>query len=806
MIKNNLKIAWRKLRKNTLFSGINIAGLTLGMTCFVFILLYVFSQYQYDKHHAAGHQLYRVETELNGADGAWISATVSPPIVPALQTDFPEVVNSTRLVDPPETDHHILEWKGNAYYETKGYYVDSTFFQLFDYAWVEGHSTTALQEPYTVVLTKKVKDKLFGRQSALGQTIRINNRFADHEFKVTGVVDPDEYKSHIQAHFYMAMNSGGMGEYVRNNDQWGGGNFIYGYVELHPSADPAIVETKMADLLQRYGGQELKEMGMEKVLSLQAVPNIHLKSTRNNQLEAAGNLRFLRILMLIGAFILFIACVNFMNLATAKSLKSRAEIGIRKTIGANRKSIARQFYIESFFVSGVSFLLASLLVYLLLLYVPQSFSIPLQPGDLFSPVAVASMLGTYLLTAWVAGSYPAIYLSGFQPVSIIKKHFQKGKGQDNFRKGLVVLQFTIAIGMIIGSMVVLKQLHYMQKKDLGFEVDQKIIIPFLTQEARDHLDAFKKEISQLSGVEQVAGTRVYPGQFVERDFGVYKSGEGMQQSHIVKLVQGDEDYLNTLGIPLLSGRQFVLGDTSLQILINQTALQTLAIPEEEALGQRLTSEYRGEAYTYEVIGVVKDFHQNSLKDPIRPMIFEYRPTPSTFSLIVDVASAKDQGLIASLEAKWNEMVADVPFEYQYLDEHFQQQYLEEQQLAQLIYLFTFIAIFISCLGLFGLSVFIAEQRTKEIGIRKVLGASVTGIVGLLSKGFVKLILLALVIATPVAWYAMSDWLNHFAYRVPLDVSVFVWTGIAVLGIVFLTVGFQSVRAALANPVDSLKME
>ena len=547
-----------------------------------------------------------------------------------MQRDFPEIVNSSRLVDPPETYHHVLKWNNNKYFESKGYYVDSTFFKMFDYVWLEGQPKTALMNPYTVVLTKKVKEKLFGRQPALGESIQINNRYGNNRFTVSGVVDPVANKSHIQAHFYMAMNSGGIGEYVRNNDQWAGGNFIYGYIELHPSAKPKALEAKLAAFLQRYGGQQLKALGMEKVLTLQPVRDIHLRSNRPNQLEAAGNLRFLRILLLIGAVILLIACVNFMNLATAKSMKSSTEIGIRKTIGADRQAIIRQFYIESFFITGISFALAIGIVLIVLPFVPYFKDISIRSTDLYSPITLCGLAGVYALTALIAGSYPAIYLSGFQPMAVMKGYLQKGRAHNTIRKSLVVVQFAISIVMIISSIVVLNQLKFMQQKDLGFEARQKIIVPFRTGEARDQLQTYKNEAMQLSGVQQAAGARVYPGQFVAQDFGLYKSGENMDHAHIIKLVQADEDYLKTLSVPILSGRDFTPGDTSLQILINQTGLETFGISLDQAVGQRLFSEYRDEKYTYEIIGVVKDFHQRSLKEVIQPMMFEYRPTDRNF--------------------------------------------------------------------------------------------------------------------------------------------------------------------------------
>ena len=793
--------------KNKLFGVINIAGLTIGATCFLIILMYAFSQNQYDKHHEAGPSLYRVESELIRSEGNWMSSTISPPIVPMMANDFPEVVNYTRVVDPPETSHHILKIKNNAYFETEGYYVDSTFFQMFDYDFIEGRAEDALQEPYTVVLTKKVKNKLFGRQDALGKTIQINNRFGNNAFKVTGVVDPSTYKSHIHPNFYMSMNSGGIGEYVIQNNQWAGGNFIYGYVELHPSANTESLLSKLPAFLQKYGANQFKEFGIEKILTLQSVPEIHLYSTRSpGQSDNTARVSSLKILLLIAGFILIIACVNFMNLATAKSLKKGVEVGVRKTIGANRSSIAKQFYIESFFVSGISILMALLLTYLLLPWISNFVQEQISINLSVLPFLLLSVFGICLLTGFIAGSYPAIYLSSFKPIAIIKSHVMKNRKQELTRKSLVVLQFSISITMIIGSMIILNQLNFMQQKDLGFDQEQKIVVPFRTSDSREKLLEFKNQTLTMSDVKNAAGARIYPGQFMPQDFNVYSEGNDMNNSNNVKLIQGDEDYLKTLGIPILHGRNFTPSDTALQILINQAGLRTFNIPENEAVGQKLFSEYQNETTTYEIIGVVKDFHQVSLKEVIRPIIFEYSPTERNLAIVVDASVANSQGLVTSLESTWNELIPQTPFEYSFLNDHIQKQYVHEMRLAETINWFTFIAIFISCLGLFGLSVFVAEQRMKEIGIRKVLGATTTGLVTLLSKDFIKLICLALFIATPIAWYLMKGWLEGFAYRIDMQWWMFLLAGAGAIVIGLLTVGFNSLKAALTNPVNSLKGE
>ncbi len=806
MLKTNIKIAWRNLLKNKLFSGINIAGLTLGSTCFLLITLYVYSQFNYDQHHAAQSDMYRVETTLVNNGEPFVACSVSPPIVPMIQHDFPEVIKSSRVVGNMGNTQYMFKWKEKTFYETKGYYVDSTFFQMFDHAWLEGKPEYALQKPFTIVLTKDVKEKMFGNLPALGEVIELNSDNGRHNFTVDGVVDPTVYKSHIRPNFYMALNSGGLGEYVRTNTTWVGNNFIYGYIELHAGTDPKKLESKLPDFLQKHSGTQLKETGMEKTLSLQLVPDIHLHSTRGYQLDVTGNLSFLYILMLIAGFILLIACVNFMNLSTAKSLKRSIEVGIRKTIGANRASIARQFYTESFLVAGISFLLAIFLTLFFITSTSNFISEKIRLDDTYSPLVFLSMTGVYILIALIAGSYPALYLSSFKPVAVIKGLFKKGKAQDKIRQSLVVFQFVISIGMILGSIIIINQLNYMQNQDLGFDKEQKIIIPFRTSDAAEQLTPFKNEITQLSAINSAAGAMTYPSQFMLRDYAAYTAGSDMDHAHNIKQILGDEDYLKALGIPILHGRNLSPSDTSQQILINQTALRTYKINADEAVGQRLFSGNGEDITSFEIIGVVKDFHQKTLKEPIRPMFFQYYPTEHNQSLVINTSTTDNKQLLASLQSSWEKLIPSTPFEYQFLDDVFAKQYQEEERLATVINLFTFIAIFISCLGLFGFSVFIAEQRTKEIGIRKVLGASTISLMYLLSKGFIKLICVALIIAIPLSWYFMNGWLDGFAYRIDIKWWVFAIAAILALGLGLLTVGVNSLKAALANPVESIKTE
>ena len=809
MFQNYLKISIRNLLKNKSYSFINIAGLTAGTACCLYILLYVMEQYSYDKHQAGLDQMYRVVTDIRNADGSgdvYKTARLSPPIAPAMAQEFPEVEIAARLVDPPDISEHVVTWQNNTYFETKGYYVDSTFFRLFTYKWLSGSPEHALDEPFTVVLTKPVAERIFGSQEALGQTIHIGNRFGDDDFKVTGVVDAAAGKSHIRGNFYMSMNSGGIGEYVRTSNHWAGNNFISGYVKLKPQAEAKALEAKLPDFLARHGAEQFKEMGFVKTLHLEPVKDIHLFSRRDNQLDTTVSARLLYILLTIAGFIQLIACINFMNLATARSTRRAKEVGIRKAIGANRGALVQQFIGESMILAFIAILLAAPLVKLALPYLNQLTGSQVSASFFGNPGIWLAVIGLVLLTGLLSGSYPAFYLSGFKPAQVLKGGLQNAAAAAKLRKGLVVFQFAISVGLVLSAIVIVRQLSYMQQKDLGFQKEQKIIIPFRTEAARGQLAPYKNEVLKLPNVASVSGAISVPGQFLSQDFGLYKEGQDMNSSQIVQSLRTDEDYLTTLHIPLLAGRNFTPADTTLQLIVNEQALKTLEIPLDEAVGKQVYSEWEGERFGFEIIGVMKDYHFRPLNRELSPLTLRYDQPDRLQNLIISTKTADYAALLPKLEQAWAQLVPGIPFEHSFLDENLQRQYESEANLANIIKAFTLIAILISCLGLFGLSAFTAEQRTREIGIRKVLGASVENLAGMLAKDFLQLTILAVVVALPLAWYAMNKWLTDFAYHTSIEWWMFALAGAIALAVAFLTVSFQSLKAALANPMESLRSE
>ncbi len=808
MIKNYFKIAWRNIWRSKSFSFLNILGLTAGTICCLYILIYVRDQYGYDAYHPDATSIYRVRTIIEGKENkGFNSATTSPPIAMALKTDFPEVVAATRVLDFTDGGDNLLSIVGsdNSFYEPKGYLVDSTFFRIFKYKFIEGQPLHSLDEPYTVVLSSAVAKKLFGEGPALNQQINISNRISAHAFKVTGVFDETYGKSHLHPHFIMNLNSGGIGEFVRTNNQWAGQNFVYSYIKLNPHADANALQSKLPAFLEKHGSNDLKELGMKKQLLLQRITDIHLYSNGiTNQIDEVSNARFLYLLLTIAIFIQLIACVNFINLTTARSVRRAKEIGIRKVAGAIRSFLVGQFLGESVLISFIAVLLAVPIVIILLPYLNMLTGSSITANSFNNIIVISAIAGLGIVTGLLAGIYPALYLSGFKPVSVLKGTFSFKSSSVFLRKGLVVFQFVIAIVLIISVIIISRQINYLQSKDLGFDQKQKLIIPFQNDQSRQQFTAFNNELMNLKDVNGVAGCNYYPSQTVLSDFLVYKTGQDMNSGKDIKVNRVNENFFNVMGIRILAGRNLKRSDTSNQVVVNERTLQTFGIKKDEAIGSHLYSDFEGSHNDFEIVGVTSDYNYNSLKEEIQPLMCFYSATPSY--MVVETTTGNYKDLLANIGATWKKMIRGTPFEYSFLDEEIQKQYTDENTLKKISNSFTLLAILISCLGLFGLAMFTAQQRIKEVGIRKVLGASVPSIAAMLSKDFLKLVFISILIASPVAWWAMNKWLRDFAYKVNISWEVFALAGITALLIALITVSFQAIKAAIANPVKSLRTE
>jgi len=805
MLKNYLKLAWRNLTKSKTYGFINIFGLAAGTLCSLYIILYVQDQYSYDKYFADAKDLYRLTTiwTVQEDKGNW--ATVTGPVAPAMKKDFAEVADYARVVPAVGIDHHILQYRNKSFYEKDGVYADPSFFTLFDLHFDHGDARTALAAPYSVVLMKGIADKLFGTEDPLGKVIQMNNAFGKHDFTVGGVIDEKSGKSHIHADFFMSMNSGGYGEFISHNNSWAGNNFVISYVKLRPNTNVAEVEKKLPAFLDKYGQKQLKEVGMKKELHLQPIGDIHTTpGFRGLELSRPVSPKFLSILVLIAAMIQVIACINFMNLSTARAAKRAKEVGVRKVIGAGRKDLVRQFLGESFLLSLLGVVIAVPALALLLPFFNSITGTDIALGMLMES-RILLLLGALVgFTGLVAGSYPAFYLSAFQAIQVIKGNFTNHISATGIRRGLVVFQFVLSIVLIAGIIVIFSQLNYMKNKDLGYDKEQKIAFSFYTNDAMENIPAFVNHLRGLADVKSVCRANNYPGQPVLYDNHFFLAGGNIATAPDASLISADEHFVRTAGIRMAGGRDLRANDSG-RVLINEAMAKKLGIRPEKSEGVILHSQFNGQDVSYEIAGVIRDYNFSSLHEEVKPLVIQYSPQPGT-EVFISARSANFPALLAAIGTIWHTDVPGVPFEYAFSDEEAQKQYAAEITLSKIIDSFTLMAIVISSLGLFGLAAFSAEQRIKEIGVRKVLGASVLDLTRLLSKDFFILVGIAIVIATPIAWWAMSSWLDAFAYRTPIRGWMFALAGAVAMLIAMVTVSSQAVRAAMANPVRSLRSE
>ena len=809
MLRNYFKIAFRNLVRNKMFSFLNILGLTVGTACCLYILMYVKAQFGFDKHHQNAENIYRIRTkiEFNKDQPIINSCAVSPPIVPAMQRDFPEVEAYTRVLNFFNVKSNIIGIEGSTqtFSENKGYLVDSTFFKIFNYRFIEGAAEHSLDAPYTVVLSSAMAKKLFGNQKAINKRIQFRNTTTPTTLTVTGVFDETFGKSHLRPNFLVSINSGGLGEFARNNTEWAGNNFLCGYIKLKPNANPDKLEAKFPALLKRYGATRIAELGMKKELFLQPITDINLYSKEiGGQLDKVSDISFLNMLLIIAAFIQLIACINFVNLTTARSVRRAKEVGVRKVVGAVRSSLIGQFLGESMLIAFIAIFLALPIVQILLPFLNSitdgnvKINITKNFDIIFLTVIIA------LITGLLAGIYPAFYLSNFKPVSVLKGVFKLNPTSILLRKGLVIFQFSIAIILIISVLVISEQMSFLQTKDLGFNQRQKIVLYLPNEQAQSQFYALKNELLTQKEVKNVGGTTYYPSVRILSDLRVFKSGGSMNDGLLVKNNGIEQDFFKTLGIKMIAGRNFTPADTTNQIILNEKAVKDLKLNMARVVGTQVFTGTGTDTQTFIIIGVHKDYNNNSLKTDIDPMISYLDVYPDY--AILDVQTNNYASFFANTEKIWKKIAPSAPFEYTFLDEDIQQQYAQEITLKKVVNSFTAIAILICCLGLFGLAMFTAEQRTKEIGVRKVLGASVFSITTLLSKEFLRPVLIAFLIASPVAYLAMNQWLQGFVYHINISWEIFAFAGVVTLLITLLTVSYQAIRAALMNPVKSLKTE
>jgi len=816
MIRNYLKIAWRNLQKNKIFSFINILGLAIGLTCCILISLYIFHETSYDRYHKNIRQLYQLGTIfLKDADVTTLPNTPAP-MGAAMKQEFPEIAETARLLPLFAEDKTILQYspeKGEtrSFYETKGYVADPTFFKLFDYNFIAGDEKTSLNGPNSIVLSEEIAKKLFGNEPALNKTVRVSsNTNGDTVFTVTGVFKPFSKPTQVDARFFLSVAGGNMEVFIARQTDMVSNNMFNTFLLLKPGTDAKKLEAKFPAFVEKYMAKGLKAAGFNKKQFLMPVKDLHLQSDLKADMGPVGSKKSLYVLGSIALFTLLLACINFMNLSTARSSKRSTEVGIRKVLGAEKNSLVKQFIGESMLMSFIGLVIAIALTAAALPGFSKISGVELQMNISAQWPLFVGFVVIAIVTGLVAGSYPAFYLSSFRPVRVLKGRFTNSLSAVALRKGLVVFQFIIGVILIIAAVVIGKQMRYMTTKDLGFAKDQQIIIPMRSLTAKGIYTSLKDDVVKNQMVTNAGGSLYYPGILNPRDMNLRREGKTVDDSKNLPNNVIDESFLQTLDVKPVAGRLFskdFTGDTANAMIINMEAVKQLQYKTpEEAINSKLFLDYRGQSYEFQVVGVVKDFHFQDLKTPIRPYGFFLGSQPFYNYLVVHAKQGNISSLLTSIGNSWKRLNPNEPFEYSFLDDDFQKNYQAESKLLAMVDSFTIIAIIICCLGLFGLAAFSAEQRVKEIGIRKVLGASIGNIVGLLSKEFLKLVFVALLVASPIAWWVMNKWLQDFAYRTNISWWVFAATAFIALLIALLTVSFQALKAALTNPVKNLRTE
>lgn len=807
MFRNYFKIAWRSLWKNKLQTGINLLGLTVGTVCCLSILVYVLNQFGYDKQFDDASSLYRITTTITADDsGPMKSAGSSPPIAFALKNDYPEVEEACRVVYFGAGSEGLLRATGSdkGFYEPRGYVADSTFFKFFNYPFLEGNPERALNEPNTVVLSEELAKKIFGAEKALDKTLVLGSGEGQQTITVKGVFDADFGKSHLNPNYVLSMNSKGLGEFVRSEQNFATQNFVLTYLKLSWGANANRLQEKLPEFLQKHGAADLAAVGFEKSLSLQKVSDIHLYSKGiQNQIDQVSDISYLYVLLVLAFFIQLVACINFINLSTARAGKRAKEIGVRKAIGAGKAVLVRQFLGESILLSLFASAISIPLTALVLPFVNELTEGQIGYDALLNWKIALAVLLLGSLTGLLAGLYPAIVLSAIKPVKVLKGNVSLNSGSGNLRKALVVFQFIISIGLIVTVIIITQQVRYSQKMDMGYNKDNLIAIRLGTEDDSQNFSALKTAFSSVNGVSEIAGSNNFPSELILGDLGMHLPGKNPSDMTLVHYTGISSNYLKIVGTRLLAGRNLRPNDSS-QVVVNEATMDVFNIPMDKAIGSILVQSYEGRSTNYEVVGITENYHFASLKEKIAPMLLFNETTPGWIILKAETQDYKS--LLNKLERGWKNINANTPFVYTFVDKEVEKLYAEEKRLSKISVVFTSLAILISCLGLFGLVSFIAEQKKKEIGIRKVLGASVQNVVRLLTKDFLILVVIAFLIASPLAYFVMQNWLQDFPYRITIEWWVFLIAGASVLSITLVTVSFQAIKAAIMNPVKSLRTE
>jgi putative ABC transport system permease protein len=809
MVKLFFRIAWRNLLRNKTYSFINIIGLATGLCCFIMISMYVADELSYDRFNKNGDRIYRIHTQIRMGGSELKLAVASDPMGATLKKDYPQVEEYVRFYNSGSK----LIKKGNEYInENKVIHADSTLFNVFTLPAVYGDTKSALDLPNTVVVTQSGAKKLFGTDNVVGRYIETNENNSTL-YKITAVIKDMPRNSHFNYDYVFSMGNVNynFGNYLSQN--------FHTYLLLKKGTDYKQFEKVFPEYIDRYvipqakqvmqiqSMSEFKKAGNALDYMLMPLYDIHLHSSFDPELGVNGNIQYVYIFSAVAIFILLLACINFVNLATARSIKRAREVGVRKVLGTTQLNLIKQFLAESAFTVILSMIIAIIVAWQLIPVFNQLAAKQMTSSLLFNRNMILLIVLLPLVVSIVAGSYPAFFLSSFNPSNALKGKVSNGVQKSSLRSGLVVFQFATSIILIVATITVYQQLHYIQNTKIGFNKDQVLVV--YGTGVLNNPETFKNEIKKLPGV--ISGTfgGYLPVSASGRSDMTFSKEAVLSSSSSFNMQTWgvDYDYINTLGMQIIRGRNFspAFGTDSNAIIINETTASLIGA--SDPVGKVLYapfSQQSNEVRAYKIIGVVKNFNYESLREHIGPLCFMLEK--SSWATAFRIQPGKAQALVSEIERKWKSRTTGMPFNYRFLDDAFNNMYEAEQRVGRIAIVFAILAVIIACLGLFGLATYIAEQRTKEIGVRKVLGATVNNIIIMLSRDFLKLVIIASLIAFPIAWWAMHKWLQDYTFRITLGWWIFVVSGLLALIIAIFTISFQAVRAALSNPVKSLRTE
>ncbi|MFY0626099.1 MAG: ABC transporter permease [Reichenbachiella sp.] len=797
MLKNYIKIAIRNIQNNAVYSFINIFGLTLGIVSSVIIYLFIQHERSYDQFHTKSEQIYRVATHAVLGETEFHGPTTMAPLGPAIYNDYPEVLNFVRI--NAGSGGRLFSFGNKKFFEDKIYYVDSSYFNMFDFELLKGNRGTCLQAPFSLVISESLAEKYFEGDDVLGKTIKVGGD--EKPYMVTGVMADPMETSHLKPNALRSFSS------MEGSDvhSWGSIN-DYTYILLPEDLDYKIFEKNFPEVYQKYVHELFSEFNATAEFYLQPLPGIHLDSHLEGEIEPPGSKAYLLTFGAIAFFLIIIACINYMNLATAKSASRSKEVGIRKAIGSYRRQLIVQFITESIVIAFIALIISAIVIFFLIPFFNDFAQITIPQNFMLQPEIFGVLFIIVVLVGLVGGSYPAFFLSGFKTVEVIKGKVINQVGAERLRKILVVSQFSISMIMVICTWIVFDQLSFLKTKDLGFNKDQVIVVPLNGNDARNKYEVLASELKSIPEVASVGSGNGIPGMDNHSMNGIkVETVDGDFIEAVFLEIRIDDQFLQTLEIPILEGRNFKYRnekDSTRSVIVNEELVKYMNW--RNPIGKRFQVFINDELETklIKVVGVVKDFHVRSLQDPITPIVIHNNFKNG--NMVIRLQGKNIEHTIEEVEKVFNEVIQNRPFSYTFLDQNFKKKYAVDQKRGEVFALFSFLTVAIACLGLFGLAAFTAQSRRKEIGIRKVVGAHVSNIILMMSKDLLKLVFISTFIAFPIAFYFMDRWLDGFAFRIEMTWSSYIYSALLIMGVAFSSILYQSVKSALANPVWSLR--